>query len=82
MTSGSISLPDSNQIIVISILYKIPDKTVVIKPKSSMKFEFLTSIYYSEPLILKRYLTEREVTQRKAIEVIKKPNNIFILFFN
>lgn len=70
MTSGTLTLPDSNQIIVVSILYKIPDKNILIKPRSTMKFKFLTSIYYSEPQISKRYLTEREVTQRKAIEVI------------
>ncbi|XP_015115145.1 uncharacterized protein KIAA2013 homolog [Diachasma alloeum] len=75
MTSGYVPLPDSSQIIVVSILYKLPQNSVIVKPRSSTKIEFLTSISYSEPQISRRYVAEREVTQRKAIEALKKALN-------
>lgn len=66
---------------IVAIVYKEPPETVQVKPRGSTKFEFLTSIYYSEPLVPKRYHAEREATEKKAVEVsklLKVPNSNLI----
>ncbi|KAF7382789.1 hypothetical protein HZH66_013191 [Vespula vulgaris] len=72
LISGFISLSDSNKVIVISIVYKDPPKIIQIKARSTIKLEFLTSIQYSEPVSSERYHIERDVTKRKAIDILKK----------
>ncbi|KAG7210712.1 hypothetical protein KM043_012212 [Ampulex compressa] len=70
--SGFVTLPNSNKIVVVSIVYKTPSKMVQVKARSSVKLEFLTSIQYSEPVMTGNYHDEREATKKKAIEAMKK----------
>lgn len=69
--SGFVSLPNSNKIIVVSIVYKVPPEKVQVKARSSVKLEFLTSIQYSEPILSEQYHTERDATKKRAIDVSK-----------
>ncbi|XP_029167471.1 uncharacterized protein KIAA2013 homolog [Nylanderia fulva] len=72
LVSGFVSVPNSNKIIVISIIYKVPPKTVQVKARSSIKLEFLSSIQYSEPISSEQYHIERDATKKKAIDLMKK----------
>lgn len=70
--SGFVPVPSSNKIIVISIIYKVPPKTVQVKARSSVKLEFLSSIQYSEPISSEQYHMERDATKKKALDVNKQ----------
>lgn len=70
--SGFVSAPNSNKIIVVSIIYKVPPKTVQVKARSSVKLEFLSSIQYSDPISSEQYHVERDTTKKRAIEVNKQ----------
>ncbi|CAK9813545.1 Uncharacterized protein KIAA2013 homolog [Anthophora plagiata] len=76
LISGFVTQSNSNKIVSISILYKVPPRVLQIKPRSSMKLKFLTSIQYSEPIIMEEYNTHYELTKKKAIEAIKKAISI------
>lgn len=69
VTSGFVPSPNSEKIIVVTIVYVVPSKYLSIKPKSTTKLEFLTSICYSEPVALGQYENERKNIERKAIKV-------------
>lgn len=70
--SGFVSAPNSNKIIVVSIIYKVPPKTVQVKARSFVKLEFLSSIQYSEPISSEQYHIERDATKKRAIDVRKQ----------
>ncbi|XP_012277078.1 uncharacterized protein KIAA2013 homolog [Orussus abietinus] len=72
LTSGYVSLPESDKVIVVSVVYNVPPKIMQVKPRSTMKFEILTSIRYSDPVSSGQYHSERDATQKKAIEIMKK----------
>ncbi|KAK0087982.1 hypothetical protein PV325_013531 [Microctonus aethiopoides] len=73
ITSGYVHLSDSNQIIVVSVVYAIPPKSVVIKPRSTTKLQFLTSVSYSNsPQTISQYANERKITEKNALKAIKK----------
>ncbi|XP_011643806.1 uncharacterized protein KIAA2013 homolog [Pogonomyrmex barbatus] len=72
LVSGFVSVPNSNKIIVVSIIYKVPPKTVQVKAHSSVKLEFLSSIQYSELISSEQYHVERDATKKRAIDLIKK----------
>lgn len=67
--SGHVALHNSNKVIVVSIVYRVPPKVTQVKPLSTTKFDILTSIQYSEPVTSDKYYNEREVTKKRAIEV-------------
>ena len=69
LTSGYLKLTDSNKIIVMSVVYKVPPKVLQVKAKSSSTFEYLTSIRYSDAVTSEQYHVERDATQKKAIDV-------------
>lgn len=69
LTSGFVSLPDSKKKIVVSIVYKVPPKTLQVKARGNSRLEVLTSIKYSEPVPAEQYHEERESTRKSAIEV-------------
>lgn len=69
--SGFVSVANSNKIIVVSIIYKVPPKMVQVKAHSSVKLEFLSSIQYSEPISSDQYHVERDTTKKRAIDVSK-----------
>lgn len=72
VTSGFVHLSDSNKIIVVTIVYVLPQESVIIKPRSSTKLEFLTGISYSnEPQVLSQYAAERKITERNALKALK-----------
>lgn len=54
-----------------SIVYRVPPKTIHIEARSSVKLQFLSSIQYSEPILSERYHIERETTKKRAIDVSK-----------
>ncbi|XP_029038962.1 uncharacterized protein KIAA2013 homolog [Osmia bicornis bicornis] len=72
LISGFVPLSNSDKIVAISILYKIPPKMLQIKARSSMKLKFLTCIQYSDPIVMDEYHTHYEITKKKAIEAMKK----------
>ncbi|XP_015594642.1 uncharacterized protein KIAA2013 homolog [Cephus cinctus] len=72
LTSGYVSLPESDKVIVVSIVYKVPPKSVQVKSRSSTKLQFLTSIKYSNPVSNEHYQVERESTKKQAIDMMKK----------
>lgn len=65
-------MPNSNKIIVVSIIYKVPPKTVQVKARNSVKLEFLSSIQYSEPISSEQYHVERDATKKRAVDVSKR----------
>ncbi|CAG5093790.1 Similar to Uncharacterized protein KIAA2013 homolog (Xenopus tropicalis) [Cotesia congregata] len=71
VTSGFVPSSNSEKIIVVTIVYVVPSKYLSIKPKSTTKLEFLTSICYSEPVALGQYENERKNTERKALKALK-----------
>lgn len=71
LISGHVPL-NNNKIIAVSIAYKLPQRTVQLKGRSMVKFRFLTSIDYSEPISMEEYGNYYEITKRKAIETLKK----------
>lgn len=76
LISGFVPLPNSNKIVAVSILYKVPPKILQIKARSSLKLKFLTSIQYSEPIIMDEYHTHYETTKKKATEAMRKALSI------
>lgn len=69
LISGFVPLPNSNKVVTVSILYKVPPRMVQVKPRSTVKLKFLTSIQYSEPITMEEYHIHNEITKKKAIEV-------------
>lgn len=69
LISGHVTLPDSNKIIAVSIVYKTPPKVLQVKARGSSSFEYLTSIKFSEAVSSEQYHVERDSTQKKAIDV-------------
>lgn len=72
LISGHVQLPDTNKIIAVSIVYKAPPKVLQVKARGSSSFEYLTSIKYSEAVSPEQYHVERDVTQKMAIDTMKK----------
>ncbi|XP_031833289.1 uncharacterized protein KIAA2013 homolog isoform X2 [Nomia melanderi] len=72
LISGFVPLPNSNKIVAASILYKVPPRMVQVKARSTVKFKYLTSIQYSEPVLMEEYHIQYEITKKKAIEAMKK----------
>lgn len=67
--SGHVSLHNTNKVIVVSIVYRVPPKVIQVKALGTVKLDVLTSIQYSEPVSSDKYYNERESTKKKAIEV-------------
>ncbi|XP_012258142.2 uncharacterized protein KIAA2013 homolog [Athalia rosae] len=72
LTSGYVPLPDSDKMVAVAVVYRTPPKTVQVQPRSSTRLEFLSSIYYGEPVSSESLLAERQSAQRKAMEAMKK----------
>ncbi|OAD59961.1 hypothetical protein WN48_07872 [Eufriesea mexicana] len=72
LISGFIPLSNSNKVVTISIIYKTPPRMLQINARSSTKLKILTSIQYSEPILMEEHHIQYEITKRKAIEAIRK----------
>ncbi|XP_034939799.1 uncharacterized protein KIAA2013 homolog [Chelonus insularis] len=77
VTSSFVPLSNSDEKVAITIIYTTPPKSLTIKPKSTIKLEYLTSIYYSNKLQnLAQYDVERKNTEKKALKALKDALNI------
>ncbi|XP_078037455.1 uncharacterized protein KIAA2013 homolog [Augochlora pura] len=72
LISGFVPLPNTNKIVSISILYKVPPRMVQVKARSTVKFKYITSVQYSEPVLMEEYHNQYEITKKRAIEAMKK----------
>lgn len=72
VVSGFVPLPDSNKVVVVSIVYKPAPRTIQLKPHGIIKFDFITSVKYSEPVDVIEYEREKPDAQRKAVEALKR----------
>lgn len=69
LASGYIAVPNSNKVIAISIVYQTTQKVIQVKARSTVKIEYLTSIKYSEPILVEQYRQERDAIREKSIDV-------------
>lgn len=69
VVSGYVNVPNSNQIVVVSMVYQVVPKYLQVKAKSSLKVEYLTSIKNSKPITLEQYNKQRDLIKEKNIEV-------------
>lgn len=72
LISGYVPLPDSDKMLAVAVVSRLPPKTVQVKARSSTRLELLSSIYYSDPVSSDSYLAEKQLSQKKAIEAMKK----------
>ncbi|XP_015510287.1 uncharacterized protein KIAA2013 homolog [Neodiprion lecontei] len=74
-TSGFVSLPGSDKIVAVAVVYRSPPKTFHVTARSFMKLQFLTSVHYSEPVSSDSYIARKQllqVSQKKALEGMKR----------
>ena len=69
LVSGYVNIPNSNKVLAVSIIYQAAQKSIEVKPRSSVKLEYLTSIKYGEPILVNQYRQERDTIREKAIDV-------------
>lgn len=73
LTSGYVNLsPNSDKMIAVAVIFVTPPKIVQVKGRNFAKLEFISSIYYSEPVTSDSYIAERQLVQKKATEVKTK----------
>ncbi|XP_015433835.1 PREDICTED: uncharacterized protein KIAA2013 homolog [Dufourea novaeangliae] len=72
LISGFVPLPNSNKVVTVAILYKVPPRIIQVKARSTVNLKYFTSIQYSEPVFIEDYHTQYEMTKKKAIEAMKR----------
>ncbi|XP_014206584.1 uncharacterized protein KIAA2013 homolog [Copidosoma floridanum] len=72
VVSGFVSIPNSNKIVAISMVYHALPKNIQVKARSSTKVEYLTSISYSEPILIDQYHKQKDLIREKSVEHMKK----------
>lgn len=67
--SGHVTLPNTNKVIALCVIYQEAQKNVEVKARDSLKIEYLTSIKYSEPVLVGQFSQERDKIRERAIDV-------------
>lgn len=71
VASGMVEVPKSvlDQVIAVTVVLQSIPESVEIMPHSSITFEFLTSINYSEPVSRSEFNAKKLETEQKALDV-------------
>jgi len=71
VASGMVEVPKSSldQVVAVTVVLQSIPESVEIMPRSSITFEFLTSINYSEPVSRSEFNSKKLETEQKALDV-------------
>ncbi|KAL7288729.1 hypothetical protein TKK_0017454 [Trichogramma kaykai] len=72
LASGYITVPNSNKVIAVAIVYQSIPKFIEVKARDSFKIEYFTSINYSEPVIMDQFSKERDSVKNRAVAAMQK----------
>jgi hypothetical protein len=71
VASGMVEVPKSSldQVVAVTVVLQSIPESVEIMPRSSITFEFLTSINYSEPVSRSEFNSKKLETEQRALDV-------------
>lgn len=70
--TGSVEIPGTDQVRVVSIIYREIGRTITLKKRGTTNLELLTTISYSNPVTRGEAQQQEAVTEKKAIAAMEK----------